>query len=319
MSFLRSICRKFSTLNGSCFLEKLHHRDIIRVSGNEAKQFLQGLTTNDMNHFERGSKSIYSMFLNKNGRVMYDSIIFKAADPDTFLIECDKDISPDLNRYLRLFRVRRKINIDSIENDFSTWVLYDKEKNFESLEIPKEMKDILISIDPRLKALGCRLIVPSSFEPHQLENIFLNQLKLVCSIDGENDYKLHRYKLGIGEGVIDHPPMKCFPLETNCDYLHGVSFHKGCYVGQELTARTYHTGTIRKRIMPVISLNDFSDSAGHIQLSNGTNVGTIRGIKGKVALALIRMEQALKAPELLVNNTLVEVIKPEWWPQSQNS
>lgn len=96
--------------------------------------------------------------------------------------------------------------------------------------------------DPRLNELGWRIFVPreksNSFSPKDI------------AISTESSYTKLRYALGVAEGVKELPSAACFPLESNGDYLHGISFHKGCYLGQELTARTHHTGVVRKRIMP---------------------------------------------------------------------
>ncbi len=95
--------------------------------------------------------------------------------------------------------------------------------------------------DPRLEELGWRVLLGPGQELRPKENLELSE---------ESEYKSLLYALGVGEGVADFPTGNSFPLESNGDYLHGISFQKGCYIGQELTARTHHTGVIRKRLMP---------------------------------------------------------------------
>lgn len=110
-------------------------------------------------------------------------------------------------------------------------------------DFPVTVDPSLLSFgDPRLNELGWRIFVPknnsSLFPPKDI------------AISTESSYTKLRYALGVAEGARELPSAACFPLESNGDYLHGVSFHKGCYLGQELTARTHHTGVVRKRIMP---------------------------------------------------------------------
>ena len=108
------------------------------------------------------------------------------------------------------------------------------------------------------------------------------------------------------------------PLEHNVEFMHGVSFHKGCYIGQELTARTHHTGVIRKRIMPLefSQENLILDGEQKIYNENGKNVGIIRGIQGKFGIGLCRVEECVSAQKLTVFDSIqVNVTKPNWWPQ----
>jgi folate-binding protein YgfZ len=98
--------------------------------------------------------------------------------------------------------------------------------------------------DPRLPALGHRLVLPTGQDPLPL-------LPAGCRSCHPATFTSLRYRLGVAEGAAEVPTGKALPLEYNLDYLHGVNFHKGCYIGQELTARTHHTGVIRKRILPL--------------------------------------------------------------------
>ncbi|XP_011500948.1 PREDICTED: putative transferase CAF17 homolog, mitochondrial isoform X2 [Ceratosolen solmsi marchali] len=127
-----------------------------------------------------------------------------------------------------------------------------------------------------------------------------------------------RYKLGIGEGVQDLLFGVSFPLEINCDYLHGLSFHKGCYIGQELTARTHHTGVIRKRLMPLIFNNINGKNFEYdekIINDNGNIVGKIRGYVGTVGLGLMRIGETIASKTLFVKGCTLKIVKPQWWPQ----
>lgn len=282
-------------------------RSLIRCVGAkiETSQFLQGMITNDVNHLSRVDSCIYALFLNKAGRVLYDSIIYRTAPPDqdkdSFLIECDSSIASNLAKHLKLYRVRRKIDI-SVSDEHDLWCLEG------SKELPSS-KEFSVFADPRLKDVGSRIITSKSFD-------------LKASLGGVqegsiDDYVTHHYQLGIGEGIVDLPPEKSFPLESNCDYMHGVSFHKGCYIGQELTARTHHTGVVRKRLMPLTFDKPISfkhDDPFDVKNQDNQSMGKVRNVIGQHGLGLLRIEQAIAASELTLNENKCSTAKPSWWP-----
>jgi len=136
-----------------------------------------------------------------------------------------------------------------------------------------------------------------------------------------DSYEKYRYRLGVGEGVKDFPVETCFPLECNGDFLHGISFHKGCYVGQELTARIYHTGVVRKRLMPIEIIGDKelpqSIPIQTVVADGQKNVGKFRSHSGAYGLALLRFEDCLKSEKLVLSETglTIRCSKPFWWPK----
>ncbi|KAM7360468.1 putative transferase CAF17 homolog, mitochondrial [Cochliomyia hominivorax] len=298
-------------------LEPLTERQLVRVKGDEVVPFIQGLITNDIKHLHPSSnKAIYSMFLNKAGRVMYDTIIYSTSEPNHILIECDKNVANELQRHLKLYRVRRKIDIDSVDQELKVWQAFLPQVEAQSIlqSLNKELiNDLTITPDPRLKHLGVRLLASSDRTYTDLSKLFKQE---VSAASRDNNFRTLRYCLGVAEGVIDMPPGKCFPLEANCDILNGVSFHKGCYIGQELTARVHHTGVIRKRHMPVKLTKPLeAGSTATVFNEAGGNCGTIFGSLANHALGLLRIENVMKAKELLVNGSVCFTEKPQWWPQ----
>lgn len=297
-------------------VEQLTQRDLVLVKGHEASNFLQGLITNDMNHLSRGNLSIYGLFLNKGGRVLYDSVIYTVPkqEEEAFYVECDSRISDSLIKHLKIFRVRKKIDIAKM-TDRKVWVAFAS-TDTTSIVLPKRSADDdIICTDPRLKHLGTRLLLGSGKDANYLSDLFgSNSL----TIANDDEYREHRYRLGVGEGIDDLPSTKCFPLEANGDFLLGVSFHKGCYVGQELTARTHHTGVVRKRLMPLKfaeplpTLTDLHSV--DVFNETGQSVGKMRGYCNGVGLGLLRIEPALAATKLTVNGINCDTQKPLWWP-----
>lgn len=316
----------------SFILEPLVNRTLIRLNGNETSKFLQDLTTNDMNHFtEHGNNSIYSLFLMKNGRILYDTIIYKTNAENSYLIECDKDGAIDLCKHLQMFRIRKKIDID-IVNDTKLWVAFNPAATTNEIKPTKDSINqfilptideknsnndttIISCHDPRLKNLGTRIIASQSID---IKSSFPTE----SFTDGSNDgtlYKRHRYQLGIAEGIQELEPGKCFPLESNCEYLHGISFHKGCYLGQEFTARTHYTGVIRKRLMPIELLGELpNDCSRHIESTHGDVLGKLKGFINGWGIGLLKVEQTLKQESsFIVGNKTIFVNgktkKPFWW------
>lgn len=191
------------------------------------------------------------------------------------------------------------------------------DEKFKYHELPIRCGVLACYSDPRLKALGTRLITPTNNAAIDIENAMPD----VKEANNDYNYAQHRYRLGVGEGIYELPPEKCFPFEANCDYLHGISFHKGCYLGQEFTARTYHTGVIRKRLMPITLNAPISKSQRHEDLldaqitsDNGQVLGKVRGVEGTTALGLLRIESALKANTIKFGDFSGTTQCPSWWP-----
>lgn len=330
------------SLNILCQVEQLSHRGLIRVSGKDVTTFLQGIVTNNLTHLQESCKSLFAMFLNTRGRVLYDSIIYKSTEPDTYLLECDCNCLPDLVKHIKMHRVRRKISVDCIDNDWKLWVLFnpreveDANNNVKQIKkeevvpctLPNEghstfLNEIILSenaslySDPRITCLGNRVIAPVDEKVEELVRSTGVQVEKAPSMS----YRMFRYRLGVGEGVDELPVGKCFPLEVNCDYLHGVSFHKGCYIGQELTARTHHTGVVRKRLMPLLM-----HSEPNVQLpmdtpievfgeNKRTSVGKLRGLEKNTGLGLMRIAEALEKNKFTLGGVECETMRPSWWPQ----
>ena len=290
------------TRNIQCKAQQIKHRSIIQVSGADVSQFLQGLMTNDIRHLEEDpNKSMYCMFLNTQGRILYDTIIYNGHEKESYLIECDTNCSSTLIKHLMMYRVRRKISV-TLNESLKTWIFFDQ---------PQESfcDGAIVSEDPRTSELKWRVVAhPGQIQESNIE------------ITSEDEYTKLRYQLGIGEGVADLLPGKSFPLECNCDYLHGVSFHKGCYLGQELTARTHHTGVIRKRLMPLKFEKPVTINTGESELiirnEKGRKVGKLHGIVpgSTYGLALMRVQESLSSSHLEIDSNIVSTHRPAWWP-----
>ncbi|EDO42091.1 predicted protein [Nematostella vectensis] len=315
--FLYSYIRNFASnrANSNLRYSQLDKRCILRVSGPDSVKFLQGLVTNNIELFHGDStiRSMYTMFLNAQGRVLYDAILSKDkthSETPSFFIECDRSISAALTKHLKFFKLRSKADISHAEG-LVPWTVFSEE--IVDLKPEEDWKDFSIVPDPRVKKLGHRLILPSDTDPS-------------ACIEGAGHaprgaYEEHRARLGVCEGEEEIPIANAMPLEYNLDFLNGVSFHKGCYIGQELTARTHHTGVIRKRIMPfTIASNNISSGAA-IKTEAGKASGKVCIVHGQYGLGMIRLAN-LKAGKLLVEakdgqHTEMRPYVPDWWPKDE--
>ncbi|KAH8267322.1 hypothetical protein KR018_006890 [Drosophila ironensis] len=312
-SLMRIPSARSVTTKQDFVLEALKERELIRVHGREVVPFLQGLLTNDVVALEgpNGAASLYGLFLNKGGRTLYDAIVYRTSNPDTLLVECDRDASPEFRRHLRTYRVRKQIDIDSVDDEYSAWVLFSPKGE----PVPSSCNpELFVCPDPRLPALGTRILAPTNMDwTHLVKDFHRNEFSAVPA-SKEANYQLLRYTQGVGEGSVELPTGKCFPLEANADYLNGVSFHKGCYVGQELTARIHHSGVIRKRYMPV-RLTAPVGSNQEVTSVAGAKLGRICGSGYGRGVALLRIEQALNGrQELMVDGERCYAERPDWWP-----
>lgn len=314
----RNFFRSSSTSEDSSkVLYPLKNRSLIKVSGSQASQFLQGLITNDMKHFEEGAQSMYAMFLNNKGRILYDTLLHKWGGDNTFLIECDKNVNRLLQRHLNIYKLKKDIKISDASQLLTLWALITP------LDIEEICKtDILNSIsvyrDPRLADLGFRVITTSDIGNFDLHSAIGKDTVIKHT---DEDYHNLRYKLGVSEGADDLFPGTAFPLESNCDYLHGISFHKGCYIGQELTARIHHTGVVRKRLMPLQFLDCTDcqsverDAPIYASVDPGRiQIGKLKNKSCDYGIGLVKIKEALESKDLFVGTTPVDIVRPHWWP-----
>ena len=333
------IVQNYSTLpSNSKTLVCLYNRSIVQLAGNGVFNFLQGLITNDIRHLQNGAANIYTLLLNKQGRVLYDAIIYKTENENVIFIECDNSIIDDIIKHMQMYDLRKKISIKSLQEEMKVWVLFDENlssfqsnkrvcKDEDSLSeeklLPcgihdnksfKSINNNFIYADPRLNELGNRILTSSTVSDFEIsKNIEANS-----SFKESSKYKIFRYKLGIGEGVEDLVPKTMFPLEINCDFLNGISFNKGCYIGQELTARTRYTGVIRKRLMPLTYnetkkvLFKYDDK---IMNESSKVVGKIKGAENGFLLGLMRVNETLNSKTLKVGDYEIKINYPFWWPK----
>ena len=266
-------------------MEALHLTDraIIALEGGEAREFLQGLITSDVGQLAPG-RGLYAALLTPQGKILFDFLV--AEGDGAVLLDCAADHAEGLLKRLTMYRLRAKIGL-ALRAQLSVYVGLSGRPAERAITFP----------DPRLAALGPRSIGAVAEMPDFLE--------------GPAIYHAERVALGVPEGR-DFGSDKIFALDADLDELHGVSFDKGCYVGQELTARMKHRGTARKRILGLKAENPLP-APGTRVMSGATEIGEILSIYGLAGFALMRLDRLdeAKAP-LTADNMPVETFKPDW-------
>lgn len=306
----------------TCF--RLDGRALMRVRGPDASPFLLGLLTNELplsgppaGATQPSARAAYAHFLNVQGRTLYDVIVYGlpecTEEAPGFLLECDSSVLGTLQKYLTMYKIRRKVAVEP-HPELHVWaVLPCAPQTSEAAPLEERVEATTMLIrDPRTARMGWRLLTQDG-GPAVVPRGQLGDLQ---------DYHIYRYQQGIPEGVCDLPPGMALPLESNLVFMNGVSFTKGCYIGQELTARTHHTGVIRKRLFPVklegpLPASGISPGTLVTVTATGQAAGKFRAGLGHIGLALLRSE-TIKGPLYIKTSesqlVAVTAMVPDWWP-----
>ncbi|KAI1303552.1 putative transferase CAF17 -like protein, mitochondrial [Halotydeus destructor] len=250
---------------------------------------------------------------------MADILVYRT-DKDSMLVECDSQVVNTVHKNLIIHKLKKKVSV-KMRQDMNVYAIFpDTESQPSSPTVGSSSHDHVLTADPRLPSMCLHRLVSREANFDDLRKD-MNTLGMI-SDRSELDYRLFRYRIGLGEGHLDHPSGSAFPLESNGDYLHGISFFKGCYVGQELTARTYHTGVTRKRIMPVESATSGVISVepdSRLTSADGKKrLGKMRSANGHLGLALVYHEEIAKHDYTLYHqDTALRTKRPSWWPKTE--
>ncbi|KAM9789387.1 putative transferase CAF17 homolog, mitochondrial [Neosynchiropus ocellatus] len=298
---------------------QLTHRTLLKIQGPDTGPFLQGLITNDVAVLEEPSRRVmYCHMLSVQGRTLFDVMLYslKSADVGSgVLLECDSSMKDSLLKHLKVYRIRRKITLDACP-ELSLWAVLTRRKTrgeeVSDPQLSSSENTLICEPDPRTQDMGWRLVLDKHVDP-------LDVLES-CQKGDLQEYHKHRYTIGLPEGVKDLPPGVALPLESNLVDMQGISFSKGCYIGQELTARTHHTGVVRKRLMPVrlsVPVHDIEEGAA-LQTQSGKPAGKYRSGVGELALGLVRLAHA-KEPLTLRSSSddtvSLQAVVPDWWSE----
>ncbi|XWS49045.1 hypothetical protein CRYUN_Cryun13aG0129700 [Craigia yunnanensis] len=360
--------------NAAPFCSYLKSRSVIRFSGSDTIKFLQGLLSNDVRRFAEPPREdnspfpmpnvasvvvppMYAALLTPQGRFLYDLFLYRPPRPEEkldrtgsgpgsgsggsveILADVDGSVLDELLATLKIYRLRSKVDIENVAEDFSCWQRYGRNLSGKTpaVEEPEEASvgwgggvdgsgksashgnDVGWQWfkDPRLDCLGFRGIFPSGTIPPLVES---------DKETDEENYLLWRLEKGVAEGSTEIPKGEAIPLEYNFTGLNAISFDKGCYVGQELIARTHHRGVIRKRLVHLKFLdNNGKEVEGKvapgsqvINTASSKKAGSVTTALGFRGMGVLRLDEAFKRSGSLTiegqEDIKVEAIRPDWWP-----
>jgi len=261
----------------------LKDRAVSAVGGPEARSFLQGLITSDIEKLEPG-KGLYAALLTPQGKILFD--FFLVEGDAAILLDCLAETRDALLKRLMLYKLRSKITIEP-RDQLAVLAEWDG----------AVARNAISYADPRLPELGRRAIIA--------------QGEMRKDLLDEKSYHEHRLALGVPEGG-DFGSDKMFALDADLDELHGVDFDKGCYVGQELTARMKHRGMARKRLLPVEFAQGGAPASAIV--SDGKDIGEIVSRYGRRGFAQIRLDRLSESGQAVPRSgdTELKLIKPSW-------
>ena len=285
----------------------LDDRAILYLNGEDAKEFLQNLISNDINKVS-GNNSCFTSLLSPQGKFLYEFIIIKYKSG--YLIDCEKSQADGLFKQLSIYKLRSKVEVLNLSNEFVVAAFsHEKFLNFDEAQdiagFTLKYREDPIILDPRNKLMGARLII-------NLEKLYLSLKKLELHDSNIKDYYSFSHKLGIVPKDFNKLQNKLFGIECNYEELNGIDFKKGCYVGQENTARIKLKNKLSKRLLPINIIKG--------ELIEGENIYYNENEIGKVLIekdypfALIKYldENFNEKSGFNTKNALIDIKKPDW-------
>jgi len=282
----------------------LDERGVLRAEGPDLRDFLQGVITNDATRIVP-DRAIWSALLTPQGKFLHEFFLVQAGE--AILIDCEAARSADLLKRLSRYRLRANVDLSDISDDFGVAVSFGDQAAARFGLAPERGLAACYGggtafVDPRLPQLGVRLIAPKA------------EIAALAA-DASGDHSLETYEalrigLGVPSGSRDLEIERSTLLENGFEELDGVSFSKGCFIGQELTARTKYRALIKKRLLPV-RIDGPAPEPDTPVLSEGREVGVMRSAVGSVGLALLRLDRLAAGP-LAAGDAQLRVEKPDW-------
>jgi hypothetical protein len=257
----------------------LSDRGVVKVSGEDARNFLNGLVTTDVTLLRPGLGR-FGALLTPQGKITVDFLITEApaGDGGGFLIDCPRALAQGLADKLGFYKLRAKVHVENLSDSLGVLAAWDGDLS---------VKPDLAFVDPRNERLGWRILIP--------EELARKVTDLVgADLIDSTAYDAHRIAFGVPRGGLDFTYGDAFPHETNMDHLHGVDFDKGCYVGQEVVSRMQHRGTARTRMIAVM-LKGPAPEPGAVIVAGDKPVGTMGSTAGHNGLALLRIDRVADA------------------------
>ena len=292
-------------MNNSVYI--LEDRAILYINGPDAKDFLQNLISNDINKVSDNS-SCFASLLTPQGKFLYEFIVVR--HKSGYFIDCEKSQSEEILKQLNLYKIRSKVEILNLSNEFVVASFgYEKYLNISGskdiIGFTFKYREDPILLDPRNRYLGARLII-------NLEKLYLSLKKLDLKNDKIENYYNHSHKLGIVPKNLNKLKNKLFGIECNFEELNGIDFKKGCYVGQENTARIKLKNKLSKRLLP-IEIIEGKLSEDETIYYNNIEIGKVL-INEDYPFALIKYSNKNFNKDFIFDskNATFKIFIPEW-------
>lgn len=277
----------------------LSDRGVIKLSGEDAKTFLNGLITTDTTRLEPGVGR-FGALLTPQGKIVADFLIteMSASQGGGLLMDCPRALVQPLATKLGFYKLRAKVTVENLSDSFGVLAVWGGDP---------AVKPDLCFVDPRAEDLGWRILIPPELAAKTAALVG-------ATITDEAAYEAHRIAGGVPRGGIDFSYGDAFPHETNMDHLHGVDFDKGCYVGQEVVSRMQHRGTARTRTVRVAFDGAAPDASTPI-LAGDKQVGTMGSSAQNSGLATVRIDKVSDALDagtpLTAGNVVIRLADPD--------
>ena len=284
----------------------LPDRGVVKVAGDDARRFLNGLATNDIGQVAPG-RACFAALLTPQGKIIVDFLVAEAepGDGGGFFLDCPRALAATLVEKLTFYKLRAKLTVDDLSSVLGVMAAWDG----------AGLSEYGLSYaDPRLPALGVRTILPPDVVPEAAAD-------LGATLSDAEAYDAHRIALGVPRGGMDFAYGDTFPHEADMDQLAGLDFNKGCYIGQEVVSRVEHRASARSRLLP-IAYDEFAPSSGLPVMAGDKQVGTLCSTAKGRGLAMLRLDRVADAlaagTPLNAGGIAVRVVKPQWakfpWP-----
>lgn len=274
------------------FFSPLPHRALVAVHGEDRISFLQGLVSNDMAKVSAG-EAVWAAFLTPQGKFLHEFFAFP--HNDTVFLECERIRRDDLVTRLSRYKLRAKVNVTADDTLIPGVAWGDGAETITNIGASYA--------DPRLGEAGLRWALTED-QIGELKNAGF-------TASTPEAYDALRIRLGLPDGSRDMEIEKALLLENGFAELHGVDFNKGCYIGQELTARTHYRALIKKRLMPVL-IDGTVPAPGTPLTADGAEAGEMKTAVGKHGLALVKLDAWRKMGTLSAGDAKITPVQPEW-------
>ncbi len=281
----------------------LPHRALIAVRGLDRVSFLQNLVSNDMAKVQAGA-AVWAALLTPQGKFLHE--FFAVPHHDAILLECERARRDDLVTRLARYKLRAKVSL-AADDTLTVGVAWGEGASaaLQTSDVPGHVKAHgagVLATDPRLRDAGVRF----ALTPEQAAGLSKHGLTAATP----EDFDAFRMALGLPDGSRDMEVDKALLLENGFEELHGVDFQKGCYIGQELTARTHYRALIKKHLMPVTAEGPAPAPGTPLTSDDGLEAGEMKSAAGSAGLALVRLDKIAGA--LHAGTTRLTAHPPAW-------